>query len=215
MTAGCQASQTTISPDAIRLTSSPKSPQSARNWPPFFLEIRNFVASSISACLGLPGFGDLRQAERVHGEDRLAEGDQRVGVEAGLALVLVVEDRRPGIGFLGRTARPGCSRSNRSCRRPAPSTARSGLRPSRSGRRSAPGVPISGSRLVKVSRMFGPVLERRGRDGFDLVGRDDGGQALADHFPAIIVARAGAGSWSGRPGRSRPCRTCRRRRRPS
>ena len=56
MTAGCQASHTTISPEAIRLTNSPKSPHSARNWPSFFLEIRNFIASVISFFEGFPGF---------------------------------------------------------------------------------------------------------------------------------------------------------------
>ncbi len=38
--------------------------------------------------------------------------------------------------------------------------------------------------------MFRPVLERGSGDRLDLVGRDHGGQTLADRFPAVIGCRA-------------------------
>ena len=59
-------------------------------------------ASSIAFLSGLPGFGTSSKFERVHREHGLAERDERIDVQAGLALELVVENCGPGVGLLCR-----------------------------------------------------------------------------------------------------------------
>jgi hypothetical protein len=66
------------------------------------LEIRKAAASSISAAVAFFRVFHVGKTERVHGHDGLTEGDQRIGIEAGLTLPLRIEDRSPCIGFFGR-----------------------------------------------------------------------------------------------------------------
>ena len=190
MTAGCQASQTIISPEAIRLTSSPKSPHSARNWPPFFLEMRNFIASSISALFGLPGLATFDRPSvfiaRIAWPRAISGSVLRPDLPLYLSSKIAVQVlassslRRRRIVADRIVVVDGRHHPQLGLRLVLPDLADD-------LRAAFPFRVHLGEGVADVL----PVLQVRGRDRLDLVGGDDGGQALADHLPAVIVAGAG------------------------
>ncbi|EKD60785.1 MAG: hypothetical protein ACD_54C00553G0001 [uncultured bacterium] len=158
-------------------------------------ELAFFLLGNQELCCFLDGGGiritrilDLQQTQFVHGQHGLTEGDQRVDVQASLALELGVEQRGPQRRFFGRDEVGAISdgvevvdgRHHVQCRH--------GLVGVDLADDLRIGVPLRVS-LGEAFGNTGPVRQCRGRDRRNEAGLYDRRKTLTDDFPAVICGR--------------------------